>query len=211
MDHGPKPSPRRSLKGDKRERTRRKLIEAAIEVVREKGYERTTIADVANRAGMTSGAIYGNFKNREELFLAIARLRSAPIVPDFPQNSSFVEKMRILADAVIAEVPNRTASAIGALSFRTYALKNEWLYSQLQAMTADAYRQGEAWLVALAADSQEELPMPPDILIRVLYATTEGLLLNRIMTPEHVPDAVFHAAFASIASGPASTKTSELV
>jgi AcrR family transcriptional regulator len=30
-------------------------------VIREKGYERTTMEEVARRAGMTRGAIYGNF------------------------------------------------------------------------------------------------------------------------------------------------------
>jgi AcrR family transcriptional regulator len=32
-------------------------------MIREKGYARTTLEAVAQRAGMTTGAIYGNFKN----------------------------------------------------------------------------------------------------------------------------------------------------
>ena len=54
-------SRRQQPKGDKRERTRAALLEAARALVREKGYERTTIDQVAKRAGMTTGAIYGNF------------------------------------------------------------------------------------------------------------------------------------------------------
>ena len=56
-------------KGDKRDRTRTALLEAARALIREKGYERTTMEQVARRAGMTTGAIYGNFKNRGELFI----------------------------------------------------------------------------------------------------------------------------------------------
>ncbi len=37
-------------KGDKRARTRAKLLEAARELIREKGYERTTLQDVAASA-----------------------------------------------------------------------------------------------------------------------------------------------------------------
>jgi hypothetical protein len=48
---------RRRPKGDKRVRTRARLLEAARELIREKGYEHTTLRDVAQRAGMTSGAI----------------------------------------------------------------------------------------------------------------------------------------------------------
>jgi AcrR family transcriptional regulator len=62
-------SPRRQPKGDKRDRTRAKLLEAARSLIREKGYEHTTLEDIAEKAGMTTGAIYGNFKNRDELYL----------------------------------------------------------------------------------------------------------------------------------------------
>ena len=30
------------------------------------------LEDVARRAGLTTGAIYGNFKNRDELFIAMS-------------------------------------------------------------------------------------------------------------------------------------------
>ena len=83
MTHDATADPRRRPKGDKRARTRAKLLAAARELIREKGYERTTLQDVALRAGMTSGAIYGNFKNRDELFMALADVYWAPIKPEF--------------------------------------------------------------------------------------------------------------------------------
>src|SRR6202790_743362 len=95
-------SPRRRPKGDKRARTRAKLLEAARELTREKGYERTTMEEVARRAGMTSGAIYGNFKNRDELFVALGQTYWAAVKPKIRPDSSFEEKMRALAEATIA-------------------------------------------------------------------------------------------------------------
>src|ERR1051325_7849870 len=93
------PSPRGKPKGDKRARTRAALLEAARELVREKGHERTTLEEVARRAGMTSGAIYGNFKNRDKLFVALGQAYWPAIRPRMPPNSSFAEKMRALAEA----------------------------------------------------------------------------------------------------------------
>ena len=75
-------SGRRKPKGDKRDRTRAALLEAARALVREKGYERTTLEEVAARAGMTTGAIYGNFKNRDELFIALGHAYWTPFKPD---------------------------------------------------------------------------------------------------------------------------------
>ena len=74
-------SARRRPKGDKRDRTRAALLEAARALIREKGYERTTLEEVAERAGMTTGAIYGNFKNRADLFIALGQAYWAPIAP----------------------------------------------------------------------------------------------------------------------------------
>jgi AcrR family transcriptional regulator len=36
---------------------------------------------IAERAGMTTGAIYGNFKNRDELFVSLGQTHWAPIQP----------------------------------------------------------------------------------------------------------------------------------
>src|SRR6188472_70372 len=86
-------------KGDKRDRTRTALLEAARALIREKGYELTTLEDVARRAGMTTGAIYGNFKNRDELFIALGHRYWAPVTPDVPPGAPFAEAMHSLAVA----------------------------------------------------------------------------------------------------------------
>ena len=131
---------RRRPKGDKRARTRAKLIEAAAEVVREKGYERTTLEDVAQRAGMTRGAIHGNFKSKDELFLAIAATRWQPIIPEFKPGGTLAEQMRILAAAVVAAMPDRRAAAIGFTSFQVYALTHEELRAGVVRAIAEIYR-----------------------------------------------------------------------
>src|SRR6187431_3422450 len=100
-------SSRRRPKGDKRDRTRATLLEAARVIVREKGYARTTLEAVARRAGMTTGAIYGNFKNRDELFIALGQTYWAPVKPQIKPGATFAEAMRALAKATLAAVDER--------------------------------------------------------------------------------------------------------
>jgi AcrR family transcriptional regulator len=192
-----KESNRRRPKGDKRARTRARLLEAARELVREKGYEKTTLRDVARRAGMTSGAIYGNFKNRNELFIALAEMYWAPIKPRFRLGSSFAQKMRALAEATIAAIPDRRLAAVGRLTGMAYALTNEELRSRVREITTMSFDAGAAWVRAVADEG--ELPMPAETLVRVLHAMTEGLLFQRFLTPELIPDEVFYSAFAALA------------
>lgn len=52
------------------ESTRSRLVEAASELFAERGYERTSTQDIARRAGLTTGAIYSNFRGKRELLMA---------------------------------------------------------------------------------------------------------------------------------------------
>src|SRR5881227_3868680 len=88
---------RRHPKGDKRDRTRGKLLEAARSLIREKGHEHTTLEDIAEKAGMTTGAIYSNFKNRDELFIALGQTYWPPIKPRVKPGASFRQVMQAMA------------------------------------------------------------------------------------------------------------------
>ncbi len=57
--------------------TRDRLLAAAQEVFRSEGYERARVQDIARGAGMTTGAIYGNYRNKAELLLAAMAAGSA--------------------------------------------------------------------------------------------------------------------------------------
>jgi len=191
-------SPRRRPKGDKRERTKAKLLQAAMELIREKGFEKTTLAEVAERAGVTTGSIYGNFRNRDELFMAVAEIKGAPIAPRIWPGMSFADLMGAMAEAVIAAIPQRRSAILGALSFHAYTLSHEELRARVLEATVEIYREASA---SLALFPPDDLPMAPDILVPVLHALTDGLLLQRFLTPELVPDEAIHAAFAAMARG----------
>jgi AcrR family transcriptional regulator len=193
-------SPRRQPKGDKRERTRAKLLEAARSLIREKGFEHATLEAIAERAGMTTGAIYGNFKNRDELFLALGQTYWAPIKPNVRPGATFPEIMRALADATLAAIPDRRAAAVGRLTGLAYTLTHEQMRAKVTDFTAQSYEFGEQWLHSVT--KEEDLPMPADQLVRVIHALMEGLVFQRLLTPELVPDEIFRAAFAALGKKP---------
>jgi AcrR family transcriptional regulator len=189
-------SPRRKPKGDKRERTRAALLKAARALIREKGYERTTLDAVAKRAGMTTGAIYGNFKNRDELFIALGQTYWAPIRPKVKPGATFAEAMRALATATLAAIDERAPAAVGRLTGLAYTLTNAELRSRVADITRSSYEVGAEWLRGF---DRSELPMQPEHLVRVLHGLIEGLVMQRILTPELCPDEVFYAAFSALA------------
>lgn len=56
--------------------SRTALLQAAVEVFTERGYEAATVADIAERAGVTTGALYSHFHGKLDLLLQSLGLRS---------------------------------------------------------------------------------------------------------------------------------------
>lgn len=186
-------NPRRRPKGDKRARTRNKLLAAARELVREKGYAQVTLEDVAARAGMTTGAIYGNFQNRDELFIALSDAYWAPILPDVPSDASFQDILRAFAVATFSAVPDRRLSAGGFLSGRAYALSDEGVRERARDEMKAGYDAGAAWLVSAAQES--ELPYSPEVMVKLFHVLADGLILQHLLAPDLYDEEVFIAAF----------------
>jgi len=194
----PSADSRRKPKGNKRDRTRAALLEAARALIRQKGYGRTTLEEVAARAGMTTGAIYGNFRNRDELFIALGDAYWPPIKPRVAPGATFREAMRAMAAATIAALPDRSVVAVGRLTGIAYTLEHPALRQRVLEVTTASYEMGAAWLETLA--DGRDLPMPKEHLVRVIHALIEGLVLQRILTPQLFPDEVIYAAFDALAA-----------
>lgn len=61
------------LKQERAARTRASVLEAAAESFAAKGFPEVTVLDVAERAGLTKGAVYFHFANKEALAVAVAQ------------------------------------------------------------------------------------------------------------------------------------------
>ncbi|BDP43903.1 TetR family transcriptional regulator (plasmid) [Deinococcus aetherius] len=62
---------RPTTKAAQRERTVQSLIVAGRELFTERGYAHTSTADLVERAGVTRGALYHHFKDKQDLFVAV--------------------------------------------------------------------------------------------------------------------------------------------
>ncbi len=62
-------------------KTRESILDAAIQVFSVRGVSRTTLANIAKEAGVTRGAIYWHFKNKEDLLSALWEQLLLPFEP----------------------------------------------------------------------------------------------------------------------------------
>ncbi|WUD86605.1 TetR family transcriptional regulator (plasmid) [Streptomyces sp. NBC_00503] len=74
----------RAVKQERAERTRAALIEAAAEEFAEQGFAGTSVMKIADRAGVTLGAVYFHFRNKGELARHIVAGQPELVVPPHP-------------------------------------------------------------------------------------------------------------------------------
>src|SRR5712692_6963553 len=60
-----------SLPTARAEETRRRILDAALELFRERGFDSTSTRQIARRAGVANGAAYYYFRSKEEMVLAL--------------------------------------------------------------------------------------------------------------------------------------------
>ncbi|MGV4987726.1 TetR/AcrR family transcriptional regulator [Streptomyces sp. NPDC001709] len=88
----PSPKPDRSPKQDRSRATRQRLLEAAVACLAEHGWAGSTVAVVAERAGVSRGAAQHHFPTREDLFTAaveyVAEERSTALRALFPDRAA---------------------------------------------------------------------------------------------------------------------------
>src|SRR5687768_14502723 len=105
-------SPRRRLtREESKARTRQELLRAASRLFLRNGFVATSLADIAEEAGLTKGAVYSNFESKEDLFVAVLQEWEGkdwdgknpepwPSELDVDANASVAEKARAWADHV---------------------------------------------------------------------------------------------------------------
>src|SRR4051794_18755318 len=140
----------------KSERTRQRILDAAAEVLAERGYAEARLADIAARAGMQAGSLYYHFASRDELVGEILRLGIenswdlvAAAVGRLPPTATALER---LAAAIRAH----TRSIVG---FSSYASAQARIVSQLPGDLAQAHRKdmrayGDYWHALFEAAQQ---------------------------------------------------------
>lgn len=78
------------------------ILDVVSPIFNKKGYVSTSMSDLTEATGLTKGAIYGNFKNKEELavraFKENAKRAIGPLGERLQTTNDPVEKLRVITD-----------------------------------------------------------------------------------------------------------------
>lgn len=182
---------RRLTREQQKEETRRRLLQAATRVLAERGYRAATVDAVAEEAGLTKGAVYSQFEDKEDLFFAC--------FDDFLRR-----RLRGLAaagsPAAGRRAPGEVAHDVGELfelfmgerlewfrvfvEFLSHAVESDSLRARLAPRLAEIQAAVAAIVEAQSKALGLPLPAPAEHIAAGALAITEGFALRRLADPD---------------------------
>jgi AcrR family transcriptional regulator len=189
----------------KSEETRRRILESAMGLFRERGFEPTTMREIAGRAGVAIGAAYYYFDSKEALVIAFYQQAKDEMDPQIQEALAGSRDLRVRLQAVI-EVKFRyfapSRNFLGAL-FR-HAADPEDPLSPFSEQTRDI-RELDIQHFADAINGADVQP-PDDLrshLPRLLWIYQMGLILFWIYdrSPEQTRTRLLLAKSIAIVTG----------
>ncbi|AJD47870.1 transcriptional regulator TtgR [Isoalcanivorax pacificus W11-5] len=172
--------------------TREQILDAAELVFHRKGVSCTSLNDIAAEAGVTRGAIYWHFKNKHDVFIAMAERRRVPfdtllrqaMLPDEPDPLGAIRAVMVTMLNELASDPQKRRL------FEIYFLRCEYTAETLPLLNhrQDGFRQVSGYLAEgfRNAVRREQLPAGLDINKAVVqfHAQLTGLIFTWLLQPE---------------------------
>jgi len=173
----------RKTRAEAQAETRAQLVKTARQLFFDDGYYPTSLEKVADAAGYSKGAVYSNFRNKDELCTAVLdevraeRLGEVLDIIAKPDTPARIDAIRAWAQRVIGD-PGWTTLEV---EFAAHARPNEQLRTELAGRLDGILQMLTA---ALESADTSDLKMPGRETATVLLALGIGLGLLRSIDPD---------------------------
>ena len=161
---------------------RKALIEAAVEEFSRHGYAATTVAGIARRAGVTTGAVYAHFDGKLDLMLEALGLRTTNRFLDVAESAAKVpagELTELLAKGLnAATMGRRGAILLDVIAFARHDAEAREALTKMVAMRQQAF---EHTTRAGVESGFIDPALPHDELARLMIALAFGMIVQRTL------------------------------
>jgi AcrR family transcriptional regulator len=177
--------PRRRTQRERTAESTRRLLDAAIELIAEKGFERTTAMEIGERAGYSRSMVRSRYGSKEALLESVLRNDYEPLMsaPEVHGQNGLDRAVAVVSRAfVAAEDQPALLRAFFTVCFETVGpvghLKpwlTEWL-NRIESEVAAALRKGEK-------DGSVSTHVDPDVEARRVIAFGLGIGFRWVLEP----------------------------
>lgn len=196
--------------------TRNRILDAAERVFYEKGVSRTSLADIAQAAGVTRGAIYWHFANKGDLFNAMFDRSLLPLdeLIEATLDGKEPDPLAHIREIFVWCMRNITADEQRRRVFDILFLKCEFVEEMgpVRERHQNNMRDGRERIERALRNAIEKHQLPAALDTRratiLLHALFTGILHDSLMLPDsvdpaHDSEALIDACFDALRTSPA--------
>jgi TetR/AcrR family acrAB operon transcriptional repressor len=172
--------------------TRNRILDAAEDIFHAQGVARTSLADVAEAANVTRGAIYWHFKNKDDLFDAMCQRVRLPMeaMMEAQQDGASADPLARLRDRCLVVLSETVNNPHSRKVFDILLHKCEFVddADPIFARQKECYAESLLNIEKLVGDAVNQGQLPPDLDVKLaavaVHAVLVGLMNNWLFVPE---------------------------
>ncbi|HMR97771.1 MAG TPA: TetR/AcrR family transcriptional regulator [Anaerolineales bacterium] len=167
------------------EETRAKIIESAIKLFSNQGFNKASVNDICVEAGISKGAFYHHFKSKQELFIALLDgwLQTIDHAIEASKDKTAPETFQQMTEAFPYIFETAGDGLPMFLEFWLQASRDEKIWDASIA----PYRRYHKYFTSLIKKGVDEgsfVEVDPDLASRMIISTAMGLLLQSLLDPK---------------------------
>jgi AcrR family transcriptional regulator len=196
---------KRLTRAQQQAQTRKRVLEAADEVFARRGFYAAGLEEIAEQAGFTRGAVYSNFRGKDDLALAIIEQRIKTV-------TALLDEIAAASKATVADAEAaglRFSELLAGdrdwgplfLEFVTHASRHADLATRMTELYRGLADSIATVLEATARQGGAQLPIAPERLALIVLAATDGASVERMIDPERADGQLMAEMLGWIAAG----------
>lgn len=180
--------------------TRERLLDAALQVFSQRGYYAASVDEIAAEAGYSKGAVYSNFSNKEELFLALIDRRFAQDAQEYPGIINFMnEGLQLEAGSDFKEqILKDSTWNILMVEFFLYAIREGTNRDELATRIEQLRGVMKENLSTVYAKLGKKSMLPIAELPWSIFSLGVGMMLQFYIDPNGLPKGVYERALQQL-------------
>ncbi|WP_078327334.1 TetR/AcrR family transcriptional regulator [Mycobacteroides salmoniphilum] len=172
----------------RREYTRARLMEAALDVFADRGFHGASIENICETAGFTRGAFYSNFAGKDELFFTLFDASSDQLIAALRAALDECRKSPDPISTFISTIDDRGPAQrrwyLISMEFTLYAIREPGAAVVLAEHDARLRREAAAIINELMTIAHRELIIDAELITRLVVALREGVAAQFYVEPE---------------------------
>lgn len=176
------------------QQTRCHIMSTALDLFCSQGLAKTSLTDIARAAGLTRGAIYWHFKNKEELFFSLWEELCQPLAHQLDaclngEEPDPLGQLRLFFAELLHKVGHSQAQRqMFTILFNLESLEGEAvsLRAHIRSQSANFFRDLETTLANAVRRGQLPANLNLQRAAALLHCTLDGYIINWLHFPERI-------------------------